>query len=91
MVKEVSVEQQAAVAWRVFGSSQPARRKHLLFIYVVCAGSLQRARDSRDQKCSWVQFSVLGGNLWLLMLKCLLDCMGLPVFVLEFLKIFSFC
>lgn len=80
-MKEISVAQQAVLCvWKL----QPARRKHLLLIYGICAGSLQRTRESWSKKCYLVQFSVLGGS------ERLAEGMGLPGLGFEFLKSFKF-
>lgn len=63
---------------------QPALSKHLLLIYGVCAGSLQRRRESWRKKCYLVQFSVLGGS------ERIAEGMGLPGFGCEFLKDVNF-
>lgn len=80
-MKEISVAQQAVLCvWKL----QPALRKHLLLIYGICAGSLQRMRETWGKKCHLIKFSVLGGS------ERIAEGMGLPGFGFEFLKIFKF-
>lgn len=83
-MKEISVAQQAVLC---VGKLQPALRKHLLLIYGICAGNLQRTRESWSKKCCLVQFSVLGRS------ERIAEGMGLPGFGFEFLNFnfFSQC